>query len=157
VWVYAYRAGQPASGVEAKLGARVLGVTSAQGVVGGAVTTGPQTLMVRDGEREVAIDLDLAAGEQVQIALQFVPGRAPAYTLKSSVKGTTTVDLAAREAAAAAAAQAAPVTAGADAAAPADAAGAAPGAAPAPGTGKEPAPGAPGGRCCICCICCICC
>lgn len=127
VWVYAYRAGQPASGVEAKLGARVLGVTSAQGVVGGAVTTGPQTLMVRDGQREVTIDLDLAVGEQVQIALQFVPGRAPAYTLKSSVKGTTTVDLAAREAAAAAAAQAAPATAGADAAAVADAAGAAPG------------------------------
>jgi outer membrane receptor protein involved in Fe transport len=116
VWVYAYRAGQPASGVEAKLGARVLGVTSAQGVVGGAVTTGPQTLTVRDGQREVAIELDLAAGEQVQIALQFVPGRAPAYTLKSSVKGTTTVDLAAQEAAAAAAA-AAPVTAGGDAAA----------------------------------------
>jgi outer membrane receptor protein involved in Fe transport len=115
VWVYAYRAGQPASGVEAKLGARVLGVTSAQGVVGGAVTTGPQTLVVRDGQREVTIDLDLAAGEQVQIALQFVPGRAPAYTLKSSVKGTTTVDLAAQEAAAAPVAQAAAVTAGGDA------------------------------------------
>ncbi len=107
VWVYAYRAGQPAAGVEVKLGARVLGVTSAQGVVGGAVTTGAQTLEVRDGQRVVPIELDLAEGEQVQIALQFVPGRAPAYTLKSSVSGTRTVDLAAEEARAAAAAQAA--------------------------------------------------
>lgn len=116
VWVYAYRAGQPAAGVEAKLGARVLGVTSAQGVVGGAVTTGPQTLVVRDGQREVPIELDLEAGEQVQIALQFVPGRAPAYTFRSSTKGTRTVDLAAQEAAAAQAAAAAADTA----AAPAD-------------------------------------
>ncbi|HAI60031.1 MAG TPA: hypothetical protein DCM32_09165 [Xanthomonadaceae bacterium] len=108
VWVYAYRAGQPAAGVEARLGARVLGVTSPQGVVGGSVTTGPQTLEIRDGQRVVPIALDLAAGEQVQIAIQFVPGRAPAYTLQSSVKGTTTVDLAAQEAAAA---QAAPVAA----------------------------------------------
>ncbi|GIX38928.1 MAG: hypothetical protein KatS3mg127_2167 [Silanimonas sp.] len=107
IWVYAYRAGQPAAGVEVKLGARVLGVTSAQGVVGGAVTTGAQTLEVRDGQRVVPIELDLAEGEQVQIALQFVPGRAPAYTLKSSVSGTRTVDLAAEEARAAAAAQAA--------------------------------------------------
>lgn len=107
VWVYAYRAGQPAAGVEVKLGARVLGVTSAQGVVGGPVTTGAQTLEVRDGQRVVPIELDLAEGEQVQIALQFVPGRAPAYTLKSSVSGTRTVDLAAEEARAAAAAQAA--------------------------------------------------
>ena len=113
VWVYAYRAGQPAAGVEAKLGARVLGVTSAQGVVGGAVTLGPQVLEVRDGQRVVSIELDLAAGEQVQIALQFVPGRAPAYTLKSSLRGTTTVDLAAREAEAAAAAVAATVPAAA--------------------------------------------
>lgn len=111
VWIYAYRAGQPASGVEVRLGARVLGVTSAQGVVGGAVTTGPQTLEVRDGQRVVTIELDLVAGEQVQVALQFVPGRAPAYTLKSSVNGTRTVDLGAQEAAAAAAAAAAPVTA----------------------------------------------
>ena len=120
VWVYAFRAGQPAAGVEARLGARVLGVTSPQGVVGGAVTTGPQTLVVRDGQREVTIELDLVAGEQVQIALQFVPGRAPAYTLKSSVTGTKTVDLAAQDAAAAAAAQAAPVTAGEPGATPAD-------------------------------------
>lgn len=119
VWVYAYRAGQPAAGVEARLGARVLGVTSGQGVVGGSVTTGPQTLEIRDGQRLVSIELDLAAGEQVQIALQFVPGRAPAYTLRSSIKGTTTVDLAAQEAAAAAAAQAAPVTAAGEQAAPA--------------------------------------
>lgn len=107
VWVYAYRAGQPAAGVEARLGARVLGVTTAQGVVGGAVTTGPQTLEIRDGERRIPVELNLAAGEQVQIALQLVPGRAPVYTFKSSVSGTRTVDLAQAEARAAAA-QAAP-------------------------------------------------
>ncbi len=100
VWVYAFRAGQPAAGVEARLGARVLGVTSAQGVVGGSVTTGPQTLDVRDGQRLVSIDLDFAPGEQIQVAVQFVPGRAPVYTLTSSITGTKTVDLAAQEAAA---------------------------------------------------------
>lgn len=100
VWVYAYRAGQPAAGVEVRLGARVLGVTSAQGVVGGAVSIGPQTLEVRDGQRLVPIELDIEPGEQVQIALQFVPGRAPAYTLKSSTKGLRSVDFGAQEAAA---------------------------------------------------------
>lgn len=101
VWVYVWRAGQPAAGVEARLGARVLGVTTAQGVVGGAATLGPQTVTIIDGERRIEVPLDLAANEQVQIALQLVPGRAPVYTVRSSAKGTRTVDLAQAEAAAA--------------------------------------------------------
>ncbi|MFN9966504.1 MAG: hypothetical protein ACK52N_06595, partial [Lysobacteraceae bacterium] len=101
VWVSVWRAGQPAAGVEARLGARVLGVTTAQGVVGGAATVGPQTVTIIDGERRIEVPLDLAANEQVQIALQLVPGRAPVYTVRSSAKGTRTVDLAQAEAAAA--------------------------------------------------------
>lgn len=93
VWVYVWRAGQPAAGVEARLGARLLGVTTAQGVVGGAATVGPQTVEIRDGERRFEVALDLAADEQVQIAVQLIPGRAPVYTVRSSRTGTRTVDL----------------------------------------------------------------
>ena len=93
VWIYAWRAGQPAPGIEARIGARLLGVTTSQGVVGGAATVGPQTVEILDGERRIEIPLDLAADEQVQIAVQFVPGRAPVYTVRSSRTGTRTVDL----------------------------------------------------------------
>jgi len=93
VWIYVWRAGQPAAGVEARLGARLLGVTTPQGVVGGAAMVGPQTVEIRDGERRFEVPLDLAADEQVQIAVQLVPGRAPVYTLRSSRTGTRTVDL----------------------------------------------------------------
>jgi outer membrane receptor protein involved in Fe transport len=94
VWVYPYRQSAPAPDVEIAIGPQAATTAGAQGAVGARLPAGTHRVVLSQAGTELAaFPLHLAEDEQVQVAVTLVPGRAPVYTLTSSLHGKRTVDL----------------------------------------------------------------
>ena len=95
VWVYVYEQAKPQIAVELSVDDKVAGTTAANGSVAARAEPGKHSFLLKRGTDELLeFELEVADGEQVQISASVTPGRAPIYTVRSSLHGDRTIDTA---------------------------------------------------------------